>query len=119
MTTSAKVRFHLIQRRPIQPRRPIPDHAVHAEETLDQAPSKWYLTGFLVPYGVPVEQRTDNSGDEEMDEVGRVGSGEDEKIPEKAFARKAYFPSSMGLSVLLPKPLINFMLLSGGAITNH
>ncbi|MHC5778897.1 hypothetical protein [Nostoc sp.] len=88
MTTSAEVRSHLIDALQLDLVGPTPDDAVHAEETLDQAPSKWYLTGFLVPYGVPVEQRTDNSGDEEMDEVGRVGSGEDEKIPEKAFARK-------------------------------
>ncbi|MEH1807101.1 hypothetical protein [Nostoc sp.] len=100
MTTSAEVRSHLIDALQLDLVGPIPDDALHAEETLDQAPSKWYLTGFLVPYGVPV---VDNSGDEEMDEVGRVGSGEDEKIPEKAFARKAYFPSSMGLSVLLPQ----------------
>jgi hypothetical protein len=100
MTTSAEVRSHLIDALQLDLVGPTPDDALHAEETLDQAPSKWYLTGFLVPYGVPV---VDNSGDEEMDEVGRVGSGEDEKIPEKAFARKAYFPSSMGLSVLLPQ----------------
>ena len=102
-TTSAEVRSLLIEALQLDLVGPTPDDAVHAEETLDQAPSKWYLTGFLVPYGVPVEERTDNSGDEEMDEVGRVGSGEDENIPEKAFARKAFFPSSMGLSVLLPQ----------------
>ena len=26
------------------------------------APSNWYLTGFLVPYEAPVEQRTDERG---------------------------------------------------------
>ncbi|MHC5729649.1 MAG: DISARM system helicase DrmA, partial [Nostoc sp.] len=106
MTTSAEVRSHLIDALQLDLVGPTPDDAIHAEEILDQAPSKWYLTGFLVPYGAPVEERTDNSGDEDIDEVGRVSSGEDENIPEKAFARKAFFPSSMGLSVLLPQNVI-------------
>ncbi len=50
-----------------------------------------------------MEERTDNSGDEDMDVNGRMGSGEDENTPEKAFARKAFFPSSMGLSILIPE----------------
>ena len=37
-----------------------------------------------------------------MDEVSRVSAGDDEEVPEKSFARKAFFPSSMGLSVLVP-----------------
>ncbi len=101
--TSAEVRSHLIEALQLDLIGPTPDDVVHSEETLDQAPSKWYLTGFLVPYGAPVEQRTDNSGDEDMDMVSRVGPGEDENIPDKAFARKAYFPSSMGLSILIPQ----------------
>ncbi|MBJ7295708.1 MAG: helicase [Dolichospermum sp.] len=104
--TSAQVRSHLIDALQLDLIGPTPDDLVHAEETLDQAPSKWYLTGFLVPYGAPVGQRTDNASDEEIDTGGHVGSGEDENTPDKAFARKAYFPSSMGLSILIPQTVI-------------
>jgi hypothetical protein len=71
---------------------PTPDDIDHAEEIIDQAPSKWYLTGFLAPYGASVEQRTDDTGDDELDELGRVGGGEDENTPEKTFAKKAFSP---------------------------
>ncbi len=100
------MRSHLIDALQLDLIGPTPDDLVHAEEILDQAPSKWYLTGFLVPYGAPVEQRTDNASDEEIDAGGHVGSGEDENTPDKAFARKAYFPSSMGLSILIPQTVI-------------
>lgn len=46
---------------------PTPDDEAHAEEILPQAPSKWYLTGFLVPYEADISQRSDNASDEGMD----------------------------------------------------
>ncbi|MBR8834207.1 MAG: DISARM system helicase DrmA [Stigonema ocellatum SAG 48.90 = DSM 106950] len=101
--TSASVRSHLIDALQLDLVGPTPDDTIHAEEILDQAPSKWYLTGFLVPYGAPVEQRADDAGDEDMDVVGRASTGDDENVPEKSFARKAFFPSSMGLSILVPQ----------------
>lgn len=100
-TTAAEVRNYLIEALQIDLVGPTPDDIDHAEEIIDQAPSKWYLTGFLAPYGASIEQRIDDAGNEELDEVGRVGAGDDEKLPEKAFAKKAFFPSSMGLSLLV------------------
>lgn len=99
--TSAQVRSHLIDALQLDLIGPTPDDLVHAEETLDQAPSKWYLTGFLVPYGAPMEQRGDDTADDDLDVVQGGGAGEDENIPDKPFAKKAFFPSSIGLSLLV------------------
>ena len=77
-------------------------HDTYAEEVLPVAPSKWYLTGFLVPYEAPAEQRSDHDSDDSLDEVDRPVEGDDDNAPEATSARKAFFPSSMGLSVLVP-----------------
>ena len=106
MTTSAEVRSRLIYALQLDLIGPTPDDAIYAEETLDQAPSKWYLTGFLVPYEAPIEQRSDDTGNEELDQIDRVSSGDDENAPEKTFAKKAFFPSSMGLSILVSQSAI-------------
>lgn len=83
---------------------PRPGHSPHdayAQEALPIAPSKWYLTGFLIPYEAPVSQRSDDDADEQLDQVGRIVDGDDDSPPEQASARKAYFPPSLGLSVLV------------------
>src|SRR5205085_11762878 len=72
-------------------------------EVLPQPPSRWYLTGFLVPTDAAEDQKTDEAGVEEMDEVSDAGGTDDAATPEPAAARRAVFPSSMGLSLLLPK----------------
>ena len=79
-----------------------PAHARYAEEVLPIAPSKWYLTGFLVPYEAPASQRGDDDGDDSLDQPGRKVEADDDATPEPPSARKAFFPSSMGLSVLVP-----------------
>ena len=35
----------------------------------------WYLTGFLVPYEAPTEQRSDDDGDDSLDQMDRVVEG--------------------------------------------
>ena len=105
MTTSADVRRQLIDALRLDLIGPQPGHSYHLQyegEVLPVAPSRWYLTGFLVPYEAPAEQRADDDGDDELDQVSRVVEGDDENTPEQASARKAFFPSSMGLSVLVP-----------------
>ena len=42
-----------------------------AEEILPQNPSRWYLTGFLIPSGTPPEKRRD--ADEDDDKPKRAG----------------------------------------------
>jgi hypothetical protein len=74
----------------------------YEKEELPQAPSRWYLTGFLVPYEAPAEQREDEQGQEQLDLSGAAGATDDDETPEPASARRAFFPSSIGLSVLTP-----------------
>ncbi len=106
MTTSAQVRTQLIDALRLDLVGPRPTelgHAQYRDEILPIAPSKWYLTGFLVPYEAPVEQRSDDDGDDSLDQAGRPVEGDDDHAPEQTSARKAFFPSSMGLSVLVPE----------------
>jgi hypothetical protein len=74
----------------------------YTQETLTQAPSKWYLTGFLVPYGARLEDKSDSGSNEEIDLLTGSQSSEDSQVKETAAARRAPFPSSMGMSVLVP-----------------
>ena len=74
----------------------------YEEEELPQAPSRWYLSGFLVPYEAPPEQREDEQGQEQLDLSGAGGATDDDETPEPASARRAFFSSSIGLSVLTP-----------------
>jgi hypothetical protein len=79
-------------------------HAL-AEERLPgrMHPSNWYLTGFLIPSGTPPEKRGDADEDDDFELVpDRAGLAE-ESTEERKAAKKGYFPSSMGLSFLVPK----------------
>ena len=95
------------------------------KETLETAPSRWYLTGFLVPEQAresSEKQREEEEAEEEEavrlqrgEKVAREFSDTQPSIPEKAspkaeddsdespFKRKLRLPSSMGLSVIVPK----------------
>jgi len=72
-------------------------------EVLPQAPSRWYLTGFLVPTDAGEGQKSDEAATEEVDEVSDAGGTDDAATPEPGAARRAMFPASMGLSLLVPK----------------
>ncbi|NJN12993.1 MAG: helicase, partial [Richelia sp. RM1_1_1] len=101
-TTPADIRRCLIDALQIDLVGPKPSDFERVEEILYQPPSMWYLTGFLVPYEASIEQRSDDAGNEELDRDGsRSATGDDENTPEAASARKAFFPSSMGLSFLV------------------
>ncbi|MEO5728300.1 MAG: helicase, partial [Byssovorax sp.] len=71
-------------------------------EVLSVAPSRWYLTGFLVPHQAPIDVRQDPDPEEGLGSDADEGRGDDAAPPEIASARKAFFPSSIGLSVLVP-----------------
>lgn len=101
-TTSADVRSHLIDALQLDLIGPAPDDELHAAEIIPQPPSKWYLTGFLVPHDAPLEVRADDTGDDELNAVSGTGSGDDEATPDSSPARKGFFPSSMGMSLLVP-----------------
>lgn len=80
-----------------------PTDAVYEGERLPMRPSRWYLTGFLVPRDAPEEERSDETSREEMDLAGDADTqGDDDAPPEKAASRRVFLPSSLGMSVLLP-----------------
>jgi hypothetical protein len=74
----------------------------HLAEILPQPPSRWYLTGFLVPQDAPEPQRSEETSGEGADVQNDAGGDLDAGAPEPAAARRAFFPSSMGLSLLVP-----------------
>src|ERR1700733_9675102 len=68
------------------------------QEVLPQPPSRWYLTGFLVPLGAKAEQRTDEAADDDFDNAGEDGETDEDRPTDKPAARQRYFPSSIGVS---------------------
>jgi len=103
MVTSSVVRSHLVR-------------ALEAElvgpytelEELDRAPSRTYLTGFLVPRedrnADPLSDADDDTETEEAEADGEeeVGGGEGERPAGEASRRAQVMPASLGLSVLIP-----------------
>lgn len=78
---------------------PVNNHAF-ARELLPESPSRWYLTGFLVPTKAPLEQRTDETASDEIDSAAESDPTDDAEPPDRGAARKSFLPSSMGLTVL-------------------
>ena len=103
--SSAEVREHLIEALSLDLVGPWVGHFL-ADERLPGwvRPSNWYLTGFLIPSGSAPEKSADADEDDDMEgEVpGSVGLPEESSEERKA-AKKGYFPSSMGLSFLVPE----------------
>ena len=103
MTTSAAVRQKLVEALSLDLVGPDATADEHYQaEIISQAPSRWYLTGFLVPYEASVQDRSGDTADEGLElDAPTSRSSEDENTPETASARKALFPSSIGLSFLI------------------
>lgn len=101
--TSAQVRRQLVESLELDLIGPWPGHAF-VEEQLPgwERPSVWYLTGFLVPSGAPPEHRTDVDELDELDETPELAGLREESDEERRAAKKTFFPSSMGLSFLVP-----------------
>lgn len=73
-----------------------------AQEALPQPPSRWYLTGYLVPREAPMEQAVLLEADDEMDAPGEEGL-DDDATPERGGGSKdRRLPSSIGISFLVP-----------------
>lgn len=78
----------------------------HAEERLPgwERPSTWYLTGFLVPTGTPAAQRSDDDADDDYEaEVPDQPGLPEESVQQGKRSKRTYFPSSMGLTFLVPQ----------------
>ena len=101
VTDSASVRDHLIAALRLDLVGPRPDDRALQHECLPQAPSRWYLTGFLVPSDAPQEQRVQDSGEEIDEPVEPSQGGDDAREPDRGSSKRAYLPSSIGMSVLL------------------
>lgn len=97
MPNSANIRSSLIAALQLDLVGPNSQDATHQREILTQAPSKWYLTGFLAPHG----SLPDDTADDDFNEINNNGASEDNIAPETACAKKPLFPASMGLSVLI------------------
>ena len=52
-----------------------------ASEGLPQSPSRWYLTGFLVPLDAAPEDKSDETANDELDDAGEPGGGDDDDVP--------------------------------------
>jgi hypothetical protein len=101
---SVGIRIELVEALRLDLVGPSHDHAF-ANELLPEPPSRWYLTGYLVPKDAPDEQRIDDTADEEIDGAEDPAGTDDRTPPDRATARRGLLPSSMGLSVLMLKDL--------------
>ena len=105
--TSADVRARLTQALRLDLIGPEPGDPQVAE-ILDRSPSRWYLTGFLAPWNAPASQKEDEEGQDEFEGLNAGESGgEDDAEPTREIqaARRGRFPSSIGVSVLVPEAL--------------
>jgi len=104
-TTSLEVRSRLVEALKLDLVGPWAGHAL-AEERLQSwiRPSNWYLTGFLIPTGSPPERSADADENDDMGgEIPESAGLSEESNEERKAAKKGFFPSSMGLSFLVPK----------------
>lgn len=92
----------------IGPTGPLGNH----NEILPQTPSRWYLTGFLVPTEANESQRCDPTSNDELDQAAEPAGIDDDDSPEKPAARRSYLPSSMGVSVLVPATLHDVQVIA-------
>lgn len=102
-TVSADVRARLTHALRLDLVGPEPDDP-QVSEVLAVPPSRWYLTGFLVPWNAPAKQKKDE--DDTQGELGFAepasGADDDDTGGEPPAAHRGHFPSSIGVSVLLP-----------------
>ena len=98
---SNAVRESLIETLRIDLVGPHPSDQALQRERLKHAPSRWYLTGYLVPTDAPLEQRGQDS-EEEFDEPAEPFHGSDDSnTPDRGSGKRNYRPSSVGLSILV------------------
>nr|MBF6621550.1 helicase [Patulibacter sp.] len=98
--TPVEIRQRLVETLELDLIGPRPGHELEQEKLHRRnRPSNWYLTGFLIPVTTEEGQAADLEADDDFDAVDE-GSG-DETAEDRVAAKKAYFPSSIGLSALV------------------
>ena len=65
-------------------------------------PATWYLTGFLIPSGTPAEHASDTDEDDDAEVVVAQTGMDQESNDDRRAAKKGFFPSSIGLTFLVP-----------------
>jgi len=102
---SLEVRARLVEALKLDLVGPWAGHPLAEEQLLGwRRPSNWYLTGFLIPSGTPPERSADADEDDDMGgEIPESAGLAEESNEERTAAKKGFFPSSMGLSFLVPK----------------
>ncbi len=104
MTTSLDVRDRLVNALRLDLVGPGAGHALHDERLPGWVrPSNWYLTSFLIPSGTPPDRSADADEEDDFQLVPESAGLVEESSDERKAAKKGYFPSSMGLSFLVPK----------------
>lgn len=101
--TPLEVRGRLVEALRVDLVGPGAGHAFADERLGGVRPSNWYLTGFLIPSGTPPEKRADADEDDDFELVPETQGLPEESTEERKAAKKGFFPSSMGLSFLVPK----------------
>jgi hypothetical protein len=103
LSTSLEVRERIIDAVKLDLVGPWAGHALSDERLPGRVrPSNWYLTGFLIPSGTPPEQSADLDEDDDVEEIPESAGLAEESNEERKAAKKGFFPSSMGLSFLVP-----------------
>src|SRR5713101_5470979 len=101
---SLEVRAKLVEALELDLVGPWAGHALTEERLPGRVrPSNWYLTGFLIPSGSPPEKSADADEDDDLGEIPESAGLAEESNEERKAAKKGFFPSSMGLSFLVPK----------------
>ncbi|WP_109793987.1 DISARM system helicase DrmA [Minwuia thermotolerans] len=115
MTNSVDIRQDIVTkfRRDLAGPYPIPDDAPYAQERLKEAPSHWYLTGWIAPAPEsPMAAEDDDdpafqedlSQIEEAENTAIAGGGEDEgESGRDTVAPRRILPTSLGLTTALPE----------------
>lgn len=107
--TSRDVRERLVEALRLDLVGPGAGHALSAERLPGAIrPSTWYLAGFLIPSATPPDKSSDADEDDDFELVSESAGLAEESSEERKAAKKGYFPSSMGLSFLVPKETDDF-----------
>src|SRR5438552_9980153 len=98
MPSGAEVRERLATKLRLDLIGPSQADSALVNEILPDPPSRWYLTGFLVPVDTPPRRKA-RDPQEEMD-TAEQGGADDDETPDRSASRPRYLPSSMGLRLL-------------------
>ena len=112
MMTSADVRARLTHALRLDLIGPEADEP-QADELLPIPPSRFYLTGFLAPLNAPASQKADDDEQGELELAAASGGAEDDdSTPDPPTAKRGQFPSSIGVSVLVPSGVATLKVLA-------